>query len=113
MSKEIKDITEKEVQAKITKWLAKHPNLWFTKSVQMSQNGVPDLIVCYKGRFVALEVKRPVGGKVSTLQQIQINSIIGAGGTARVVRSLDDAIEIINEIDARLKMEVDQDDVFS
>jgi len=94
-----KDVTEKEVQAKITKWLAKRDGVWFTKSVLMNSNGVPDLLICYRGVFIALEVKRPVGGRLSALQKIQIEAIEKAGGVARVVRSLDEVKEIINKID--------------
>jgi len=97
MSKDLSDVTEKEVQGTITKWLAKQPNLWFTKTMQMNSNGVPDILVCCNGCFIALEVKRPKGGRLSALQKIQIEAINGAGGTAVVVTSLDEVIDIISK----------------
>ena len=56
--------------------------------------GVPDIICCYKGRFIALEVKAP-DGKATALQDATIRRIIGAGGIARIVRSLEEVKEII------------------
>lgn len=52
--------------------------------------GVPDIIGCLKGRFVAFEVKRP-GGKATKLQLHTIGLIQKAGGLAAVVYSWDDA----------------------
>lgn len=50
------------------------------------RRGVPDLIVCYRGRFMALEVKRP-GGKPTPLQAETLGKINTAGGITAVVRS--------------------------
>ena len=43
--------------------------------------GVPDLLICYKGQFIALELKAP-NGRVSKLQEVNINKINNAGGVA-------------------------------
>lgn len=60
--------------------------------------GIPDIIVCAKGRFVALEVKLPGGRYGATaLQQKTIRDIQEAGGAAAVVRSVDEAIQIVKE----------------
>lgn len=47
-------------------------------------SGVPDIIVCYKGFFVAIECKAGVG-KPTALQNQQIEKIRNAGGAAIVV----------------------------
>ena len=52
-------------------------------------NGIPDIICCYHGRFVAFEVKTDTG-KPTRLQEAVIRRINAAGGTALVVRSVED-----------------------
>ena len=47
-------------------------------------SGVPDIIVCYKGYFVAIECKAK-GGKTTALQQQQIEKIRISGGAALVI----------------------------
>ena len=52
-------------------------------------NGIPDIICCYRGRFVAFEVKTEKG-RSSRLQDAVIRQIGRAGGLALVVRSVED-----------------------
>lgn len=57
--------------------------------------GIPDLIVCYKGRFFAFECK--VGRNMPTaLQRQTIKAIEKAGGKAAVVRTVDEVKQIIS-----------------
>lgn len=56
--------------------------------------GIPDIIVCYKGAFVALEVKRP-GGKLTKLQEKTIKDIMTAEGKAYTVTSVEEVKEIL------------------
>ena len=51
--------------------------------------GIPDIICCYRGRFVAFEVKTETG-RVTELQKAVLRRINEAGGTAIVVRSVQD-----------------------
>lgn len=48
------------------------------------RNGVPDFIVCAGGKMIGIETKTD-HGKVSDLQQMQIDNIKAAGGYAIVV----------------------------
>ena len=59
--------------------------------------GEPDLVCCYKGYFVAFELKIP-GNKPSELQKLKMNKIQRAGGTAIAAYSLKDIEVILNEI---------------
>lgn len=64
------------------------------KVVSANRGGVPDLVCCIKGRFVAFEVK--VGRNGATeLQRINIEQIVKNGGEAYVVRSLDEVKNIL------------------
>jgi hypothetical protein len=63
--------------------------------------GLPDLIFCYRGQFVALEVKMPEG-KVSVIQKRRIREIRDAGGRAYVVRSVSAAMRVLDAVDKSL-----------
>lgn len=49
-----------------------------------SQSGVPDILACVAGQFVAIEVKGE-GGKPSELQELNIKRIRKSGGIAMVL----------------------------
>lgn len=56
------------------------------------RSGIPDLVCCFQGHFIGIEVKAP--GKrtnTTTMQDREIASINAAGGTALVV---DDVAQI-------------------
>lgn len=57
--------------------------------------GIPDLIVCYKGRFIAFEVKRP-GRNTTLLQEQTIRMINRCGGFAMKVDNVNQVKEVIN-----------------
>ena len=84
---------------KIRKYLATLPDCFFWKEHggQYGTAGIPDIIVCYKGRFVGLEAK--VGNnKPTKLQLATIEQIKAAGGTAAVVYSIDDVKNVIETL---------------
>ena len=60
-------------------------------------SGIPDIICCYRGKFVAFEVKT-LTGKLSKLQEITINRINEAGGVAAKVTSLAEVKEILSKV---------------
>ena len=49
------------------------------------------------GRFVAIECKRPSGGRLSPAQEARINDINRKGGVAFVVHSGDEALKQLQE----------------
>lgn len=61
-------------------------------------NGIPDIICCYKGRFLGLEAKLP-GGKLTALQRRALDRINAAGGIGRRVESVDDVKAVIAQAD--------------
>lgn len=91
---------EKAIENKIKQYLKTVEDLYFFKEHGglYGTAGVPDIICCYKGRFIALEVKAP-DGKATALQDATIRRIIGAGGIARIVRSLEEVKSIIGGVD--------------
>lgn len=61
--------------------------------------GIPDVIACIDGRFFAFEVKTEIG-KPTKLQEATIREILAAGGTAVVVRSVEEVKSAIGGITA-------------
>lgn len=58
--------------------------------------GLPDIIGCYKGRFVGLEVKRP--SRENTLTAAQghaLDLIAKAGGISGLVTSAEEAVALV------------------
>lgn len=58
--------------------------------------GIPDVICCLGGRFYGFEVKTEVG-RPTDLQKATIRKIWAAGGTALVVRSVDEVRAIMED----------------
>ena len=88
---------ESQLILNIRKYLATIPGCFYWKEHggQYGTAGIPDIIVCYKGRFYGLEAK--VGrNKPTRLQEATIEQIRRAGGVAVVVRSVDEVKEIMN-----------------
>ena len=61
------------------------------------KSGVADLRVCYKGRFIAIELKIK-GGVTSDLQKVKIQRVKDAGGIAISTRDLNEIKEVLHEI---------------
>jgi hypothetical protein len=61
-------------------------------------SGVPDVLCCYKGRFVGIECKAN-GGKATALQIHNLNSIEIAGGIALLINesNVDNLTDMIEE----------------
>ena len=93
---------EKEIVAAIKQYLGSLGSdvfYWKEHGGPYGVSGIPDIICCYKGRFLGLEVKLP-NGKLTALQRRAIEKINAAGGIARRVESVDDVREIIRQVDA-------------
>jgi len=55
------------------------------------KSGTPDFLCCHKGRFFSIEAK--AGTAVTLLQELAMDKIREAGGTAFVVRTHNDVEE--------------------
>ncbi len=87
-------------QNKIKKAVAKKYPMAFVRKITQgcySEGGTPDLMVIISGIYIGLEVKRPLVGEVSKLQEQTIAQIRDAGGVAEVVRWPEEAIKVIEE----------------
>lgn len=79
-------MSEKAYENKIKKFL-KEKGIWYIKYNPefYGRAGVPDILACCNGRFLAIEVKRE-NGKVSPLQQHNINELKRNGAIALITR---------------------------
>ena len=92
---------ERDVVAAVKKYLASLGSdvfFWKEHGGPYGTSGVPDIICCYKGRFLGLEVKLP-SGRLTELQKRTIEKINRAGGIACRVENVDDVQAVFARID--------------
>lgn len=92
-------MSESNLVRKIIKALKKeYPDDVFYK-VHISpyqERGIPDIIGCHRGGFIAIEIKTPENSDGATkYQKRQIELIIRAGGKAGVATNLEETLKII------------------
>ena len=80
---------EKTFENKVKKWL-KEEGIYFVKiwGGGFQRAGIPDILCCVNGKFVALELKSETG-KLSELQKYNLDKIKESGGVALCVRPSD------------------------
>ena len=91
---------EKKVKTKITKILDAHNVYHFSPFMAgMGRAGIPDIIACCDGHFLAIEAKAGTN-KPTELQLRELKKIDVAGGCAMVVNehNLDELVSTINEL---------------
>lgn len=87
---------EAEIVTSIMKYLKSVPRCfcWKEHGGMYGTAGIPDIIACIDGQFFGFEVKTETG-KATALQEATIRKILVAGGTAIVVRSVDEVRRIV------------------
>jgi hypothetical protein len=75
---------------------------WIIPTTRLTpgRHGVPDLLACYRGYFIAIEVKKPTGSKGTTAEQRrELTTLERAGAIARVCTSISEGLMILRDID--------------
>lgn len=72
--------------------------------VKFGLKGSPDIIGCYRGNFVAFEVKS-AKGIASPEQKNFLNRIKKCGGYSFIVRSVEDVVESLEKIKIEIEYE--------
>lgn len=94
---------EKNIENAIKRYLKSKGAYYFKHhGSQFSQVGIPDIIACYKGIFIGIEVKNETG-KTSPLQDVNLQMIKEAGGYSLVARSVADVELMLKEIDTDIE----------
>jgi hypothetical protein len=101
-------ITEKRTEADLLRAVARHikknyPSCWFYKTADKFTSGIPDLIICKDGCFIAIELKRSIKEqpKNVTLQDITIEKIRKAGGKAAKCFTVEDVDNLLRDNPAK------------
>lgn len=93
-------ITEKQFENKVKKYLKNLTKCWFTKiwGGGYQKAGIPDILACINGKFVAIELKSDVG-KPSELQKRNVRLINESNGYAVVLypKEFEDFKKLISE----------------
>ena len=94
-------MNESDIVKAIMKYLKSVPRCfcWKEHGGMSGTAGIPDIIACINGRFFGFEVKTE-DGKPTKLQEATIRKILASGGTAVVVRSVDEVKAVVNGINA-------------
>jgi len=76
---------EKKVKDKVVKVLKAHGVYYFFPATYgMGRSGVPDIVCCYRGRFIGIECKAG-NNKTTALQDRELAAIRVAGGSSFVI----------------------------
>lgn len=75
---------ETKFKEKAVKDLKRLPQTWVVKTQQVSVCGTPDLLICHKGMFIAIELKSTENDDPTPLQERNLNLIAEAGGLSYV-----------------------------
>ena len=78
--------SEKQFENQVKKWLKEH-GAWYlqTWGGGYQRNGIPDLLICWKGKFIGVELKAE-NGRASELQKHEIETIRMAGGVGIILK---------------------------
>jgi len=90
-------MSESDIVKRIMRYLKTVPRCfaWKEHGGMYGTAGIPDIIACVDGHFYGFEVKTEEG-KPTKLQEATIRKILAAGGTATVVRSVDEVQAVLN-----------------
>jgi hypothetical protein len=93
------DDLEAKLQGKVIRYLKAFPpeDVWFFKAADKHTAGVPDLVLCVRGRFVGIELKVD-GNTTSDLQELTLEKIDKAGGQVYVAYSIKDVKQIMGKL---------------
>jgi Holliday junction resolvase len=87
---------EAKVKAQVVKTLKKYGAYYFFPATHgYGRSGVPDVVCCYKGKFLAFECKAGKN-KCTPLQLKEIDAIGMAGGEAYVIK--EDNVDLVRAV---------------
>lgn len=88
--------TEGELTKKVKQWLSKQPDVFYYKSSDRYKSGIPDILACANGIFIAIELKKD-GGTATPHQELFIKEVIRAGGLGSVCYTVADVSALVDE----------------
>lgn len=95
---------ETRIMRDIVDFLNKQKIFNFRINADSTTVGLPDLMLCYRGRMVGLEVKTPTG-KPTEIQKKVIEEISKCGGFGGFPTCVEDVKKILRKIDTDIQWE--------
>ncbi len=94
---------ESDLQREVNRILRQIPGLWFyhPREGKKGTDGIPDIVGCFKGKFFAIELKRPGKDPVKGLrpeQKKMLEWIKQAGGAVAVINNKEDLIRFLESL---------------
>lgn len=89
---------ESKIQKDILNYLRAKRIFHLRFQAQSNINGIPDVICCYKGLFIGLELKQE-NGRATELQKRKLDAINNAGGIGLIVKSVEEVEQLFDQID--------------
>lgn len=98
---------ESTLQKQVISWLRTIPRLFVIKTVTTNRRGIPDLIICYRGYFIYIELKtKSAHSTLTPLQLHTIKTLDSCGAYGFVATSLqqcqENLLNIIDKLDNTL-----------
>lgn len=76
-----------------------------------AQSGYPDIIVCYNGFFIGIELKREDGKGAPTEQQLKMRmDIESSGGKSVIISSMEELDEVLSSCEDLLIIPLNDDE---
>jgi hypothetical protein len=90
---------EKDIVSAIMRYLRTIPHCfcWKQHGGLYGTSGLPDVVACINGRFVAFEVKTPAG-RLTMLQKVTLQKINNAKGAAFKVTGAEEVKGIVKKL---------------
>lgn len=91
-------LPEKKLRVEVVNWL-NSKRIFHFRIEDPSLSNYPDIVLCYNGLFIGIELKKDEETRARKGQLSVLNEIRISGGIGAVVGSLDKLKEIIEDID--------------
>ena len=89
---------ESKIQKKIITYLESQ-GCYIVKVISATKSGVPDILACYHGQFIGIEVKTPSSkNNVSELQKYNLRCIEESGGRSCIAWDVLQVEDFLNTI---------------
>ena len=100
---------EKSVENKIKDYLFSKEIYYFkVHGSKFMPAGIPDIVCCFRGSFLGIEVKRPgAKNEQSEQQKIHERNIAKSGGTYLLVDSLEEVVAYVEQQEEKLEKGTD------
>ena len=99
-------MAESATQKKVIEWIRSEGQYVVNiHGHEMQERGIPDLLCCWDGLFIGIELKEP-GEEPDAIQQYHLNNIASANGYAMIAHSLEDVQEGIQHIRGQLEKKI-------